>query len=118
MSHKLKGYLYSLLFLLISHLILASLLAFLLYYCVLSPKSYELISMLVSLPLWIFAGVILGRFLYQKALLSALPIIICYLGIAILLLFRSATFSLPELSLALLRMFLFGAATRIGMRKN
>lgn len=118
MSHKLKGYVYSLLFLFISHLILASLLAFLLYYCVLSPQSYELISMLVSLPIWIIAGVILGRFLFQKALLSALPIIICYLGIVILLLIRSSTFSIPELSFPLLRMFLFGAAVRMGMRKN
>lgn len=118
MQSPIKGYFKSILFLIVSHILLAFILAIPMYYCVLSQSTYELISLLLSCILWSIAGIFLGKSIYNKALFKALPIIFIYLLTATILALLNKDFSLSSLATQALRMILFFITTRIFMTRK
>lgn len=118
MHNSIKGYIKSILFLIISHILVSLMLAIPMYYCVLSQSTYELISIILSCLLWCIAGYILGKSIYSKAFFKVLPILLFYLFITSILSLMNQEFSLYQFGTQILRMLLFFGATRIFMTRK
>ena len=118
MQSSIKGYLQSILFLIVSHITISLILAIPMYYCVLSQSTYELISLLLSCILWCIAGIFLGKSIYNKALFKTLPIALIYLLTATILSLLNKDFSIYSLAIQTLRMILFFITTRIFMTRK
>ena len=117
MNKTVQRYGYTLVVLLGISLLVALLFVLLMVYSLLSFDSYELIANCLSIGIWILGGIMLGRFVYSKALLCALPIVILYFIGIVFLYLKGTPISANDLLWILLRILSFLLSTRFTMRK-
>ena len=114
MSNKLTGFLITVLFLAITYFLTALLLSLPLYYSFLSFSFYKYLIPILSIMLCFIAGIILGRYLTNKAFFYTLILVIPYLLIYLLLLLTNKlTFSLSSFIFVLIRCLSLIIATRL-----
>ncbi|MBE6113811.1 MAG: hypothetical protein E7191_01880 [Erysipelotrichaceae bacterium] len=117
MNHQISRYVYTLVFLCTTYCMVSIFFALLMFYSILSFDTYEMIANVLSVILWSGAGVLLGRFVYKKALLCALPVIGVYVAIVLVMFLMGNSLNMSDLYLVLARIVGFGICTRVAMRR-
>ena len=112
MKQKLLAYACSLLFLLLSSLLISSILSGLYYYHVLSNQSYEMIAMILGILLFLIAGFMLGKRITKKALIHA------FVFLAPFLLIMAFNFDLSSMFITLAKAIAYSLGTIVGMNRK
>lgn len=116
MNNQITRYVYTLVFLCGTYFICSLFFALLMFYSFLSFDTYESIASVLSILVWCSGGILLGRSLYNKALLCALPIIGIYVIVILGMFLLGHDVSVSDLSIIVARIIGFGLCTRLSMR--